>query len=346
MTSILNLRRWALWAKACAGKLYVDVGNAFVPGVLDHHHPDAPNACTATLVLNHPDYVRSQLLNRSLTIIPHIYPDLDAITGAYLARIYALNEPMEAAHKQWAEYVCKVDQGFTKLRQQSPVSPYSVFMMDMHQVCNQESPNLSLLMLERGFAFIDKIITSMQAGYDLNETGWLQTVFPLESGQVHDDFSLYVKDLKSTSQITLKLPVKNRPEHEPVPGLWVEKPRSVLFKSWARGDTEHSHCPDGFMFLGIQVSATRFILSVQPDSPVWLKGLGDALEQAETQKRERIGQVRQGKNRPGYQSPDPWYGGNSPLHNYSIIDSPRCGSVLLFSEVKGVVDAYTQNLPD
>ncbi|RMD60239.1 MAG: hypothetical protein D6824_09825, partial [Planctomycetota bacterium] len=73
-----------------AGKVYVDVGNAFCPGVLDHHHPDAPDACTAALALHHPEYVRSQISGDRLTIIPHEYPDLDAITAAWFVRMHAL----------------------------------------------------------------------------------------------------------------------------------------------------------------------------------------------------------------------------------------------------------------
>jgi len=73
---------------------------------------------------------------------------------------------------------------------------------------------------------------------------------------------------------------------------------------------------------------------------VYLKGLGDLLEKAEQEKRKALGSEIQGENRPGYNSPDPWYDGRSPLHNYTIIDSPRMGTVLQMIEIQKIVSDY------
>jgi len=131
---------------------------------------------------------------------------------------------------------------------------------------------------------------------------------------------------------------------ETVAGLWLKKPASSMFKSWARGDMDNAGNEQGFVLLCIQMSEHRFILSVDPSSGVYLNGLGDLIEQVENEKRQALGMVRQGENRPGYDSPDPWYDGRSPLHNYTIIDSPRVGTVLSFKEVRDIFRQYTRAL--
>ena len=37
--------------------LVLDVGMKTVPGVIDHHHPDAEAECTASLIVKHPELV-------------------------------------------------------------------------------------------------------------------------------------------------------------------------------------------------------------------------------------------------------------------------------------------------
>ena len=94
------------------------------------------------------------------------------------------------------------------------------------------------------------------------------------------------------------------------------------------------------MFLAVVLSPGRTILSVQPGRSVWLSGLGEALERAETAKRRTLGQERQGAPRPGYDSLDPWYDGRSPLHGWTIVDAPRAGSLLTPAEIHGVLDDW------
>jgi len=330
-------------AKPEKGKVYVDVGNAFCPGVLDHHHPDAPDACTAMLTLNHPEYIFSQILNRSLTIIPHEYPDLDALTGVYFSRMHANQEPVHEAHCAWAEYVCKVDQGYTTLLLETPISPYSIFMMRMQLIRKKKHENIHMAMLKTGLQFIDQVIQSLSDGVRLCESGWLESLFPLETELIIADYSVYLKDIEQATISTYRLPLKDGGGYEYVPGLWIRKPESVFFKSWARGDQRHSDSKQGFIFLAIQISDQRFILSVQPNANVWLKGLGDKIEQAETLKRKKMNLVRNGEVRSGYESSDPWYNGRSPLHHYSIIDSPRCGTVLTVSEVRSIIGDFVND---
>jgi len=324
------------------GKVYVDVGNAFCPGVLDHHHPGAPDACTAMLVLNHPEYVTSQIVDGHLTIIPHEYPDLDAVAGACFAKMHAEGVDITSIQRDWAKYVCNVDRGFTTLVPSQPVTPYSLFMMRMHllrKVLPDNANEASRLILQSGFDFLDTAFSWMNSGGSLEMPESFQSIgaFANEISAISKDHSDYSKDIKRAEKGRYILPKKDGSGLEEVAGLWIEKPASAMFKSWARGDCENSGDKDGFVFLGIQVSDNRFILSVDPSSGVYLKGLGDLLELPEIAKRKSLGLERKGKNRPGYNSPDPWYDGRSPLHNYTIVDSPKAGTVLQMIEIQSIV---------
>ena len=64
------------------------------------------------------------------------------------------------------------------------------------------------------------------------------------------------------------------------------------------------------------------------------------MEEAEEKKRKALGMERQGKPRPGYTSSDPWYDGRNSLHNYTIIDTPRNGTLLTWDEIQKIVLRY------
>ena len=120
--------------------------------------------------------------------------------------------------------------------------------------------------------------------------------------------------------------------------LLIQNPRSALFKDWARSDREHSRKGKGFAMLLTNYDDQRYIISVDPVAGVTLKGLGAALEQAETKKRRRLGKERPIEpRRPGYENSDPWYDGRSPIFNYTIVDTPRGGTVLTEKEIREIM---------
>ena len=107
------------------GVVYLDVGNRLEPGVIDHHHPGAPELCTAQLVLENHDFIISQVQDNggehTLNIVVHDYPDLDAITSVYFARFLAGGGKVLASFKNLARYVHEVDKGFTRLVPENPM---------------------------------------------------------------------------------------------------------------------------------------------------------------------------------------------------------------------------------
>ena len=336
------------------GRVYLDVGDQLCAGIIDHHQDRGDLVCTALLVLRHPELVTRQVVatggKKQLTVVLHHLPDLDAVTSAWFVRLLVTQpDAITPAARAWAEYVCKVDRGETRLDPQHPITPYSLFMARMHLVRRDRPENLDMAMLEAGCDFVAAMLEKMEQGYDPEKAGQPLNDPSLarEKRFVEEDFQRYRDDLAKSEIISVPLPRKDGQGCLRVPGLWVENPGSALFKSWARGDRQHAPAGPGFVFTGVRLGPARFILSVDPDSPVFLRGLGELLEEHETVRRRELGRVRTGENRPGYNSPDPWYDGRSPLHNYTIIDTPRDGTVLGPAEIRDIFHRYVARMcPD
>ena len=330
------------------GRLYLDVGDALEPGIIDHHHQQGETACTALLVLRHPGMVRGQVTgtpdNRCLTIIVHANPDLDAVTSALFASRIARDLPLADSAGAWADYVCRIDRGETRLDPGQPITPYSLFMARMHLVRQTSPPHAELAMLEAGIDFVTAILASLEQGKRLGDNQWLEAdpAFLNERRFIREDYRRYREDLARAECCRIRLPRSNGRGCAPAPALFIDRPCSVLFKSWARGDARAAGHEPGFIFTGIQLGPARHILSVDPDSGLWLKGLGSLLEERETVRRRQLGKERKGAPRPGYNSPDPWYDGRSPIHDYTIVDAPRSGTILTPEEIRAAVMEFSR----
>ena len=127
--------------------------------------------------------------------------------------------------------------------------------------------------------------------------------------------------------------------------ILITNPESLLFRIWARNDLLHPLEKNGFTMLAVNYGYKRYVISTDPKKKgLDLKGLGGMLEDAETIKRIKAGKERQGKPRPGYRSSDPWYDGRNSLHSYTIIDTPRGGTVLTWKEIQEVIKNYSHYL--
>ena len=125
------------------------------------------------------------------------------------------------------------------------------------------------------------------------------------------------------------LPRTDRIGKKKIDGLIVTNPRSFLTKEWARRDKESDGPGEGFGFLMINFGDTRFILGVDPEAGVNLRGLGGRLSEREQEKRKTLGRPMTA-----------WYDGNCPFFNFRIIDSPQDGTALAHEEVVEIVKAY------
>jgi len=297
------------------------------------------------LVLDHKDYVLSQAgASGRVTVVTHRYPDMDAISGVYFVNALLTGVTIDAAAREWADYVCGVDRGDTRLDPARPLNPYSVLMMRLSRAgeAAERADEISQVMLNEGLDFVDAILTRVRQGYSLREPAIVEQL-PSLSGDVAAvlaDHAAYLRDVERAERFLCPLPLDDGAGVASVPGIWVRQPEAELFKSWARGDVRDGSRPRGYVFTGVQLSAERAILSVAPNSGVTLLGLGDALESAEQAKRQQLGCPRTGSVREGFDSPDPWYDGRSALHGYTIVDAPRDGTVLSPEEIRRTFDEY------
>ena len=333
------------------GQLCLDVGNRLAPGMIDHHQPDAPASCTAALVLEHPELTLSVVADlppgEPLTIVTHQGPDLDAAAAVVLVE-RVLAGQVTAGARSLADYVCTIDRGETRLDPAKPITPYAVFLIRIRRAVGEDLDldKASHAALAAGTGMVRWMLARFDAGVSPAELAVEcahSPDFAAECAAICMDLNRYRVDLARAERLTPALPAANGGLLA-VPGLWIEHPEAWLFKSWARGDTGGAADPRGFVFLAVGYQGGRTILSVQPNVGVTLEGLGAVLEHAETMKRRLLGRERRGPARPGYGSPDPWYDGRSPLHRFSIVDSPHDGTVLTPVEVRAAFNAWLKGL--
>ncbi len=145
--------------------------------------------------------------------------------------------------------------------------------------------------------------------------------FEAERQYLQTDRLVYERDRDAGERWRMQLPG----EVTPIPALLLRRPRSALFKFWARSD---SSAPGGkgFRFLAIWTGAKgpyEWVFSTDPLDRRPLDGLARAL-QAEEEKLD-----------PERAAADPWYDGQR--HGYTLVASPRLGTGLATARVRDVV---------
>jgi hypothetical protein len=300
----------------------------------------------------------------------HQEPDLDCVAAALLARAYLTTGRFPDGAELLADYLDQVDAGGTNDSPSFRSSLYVANQVLVIRLSRQQFPTAQ----ERWDA-------ELRAGMGLAETVLREALRskrpvaevdafagaggPGDGGrrEVDEDEGRYrrlLADPRSRARVaTLRLPDRNG-FTTPVDALLIRTPpdetdRCEMLKVWARGDAAHSPRGDGFAALCVYMSrpdgSGRCIISVKPDLSVSLGDLGMRLEQREHERREETNRgidmrrydANSGEtlpNRPGYDNPDPWYDGRA--HDYTIIDSPRCGTVLSADEIEQMVLHFGQ----
>ena len=337
------------------GRVFLDVGNRLSPGVIDHHQPGAEEECATSLVRHYPHYVLGHLAGLAppdVTLVTHIAPDLDAVTAGYFCHSLIVAGRLPRHADLIANYVKEIDQGICFRHPGEVVTVYGVFTAICELIKSgnprpgQIDGGLDLQRVLQGFAIWDYVLEAMAPGADLHRNGMFQRPHPFEAAEdlIVMDHAKYLDDLAAAAKQRFSLPLHSGGGRGWVDALLAVNPASLLFRSWARGDNRHAPGGRGFCLLAVNYDFKRYIISVDPQSPYTLKGLGDLLEAAETEKRRRLGAERVGDPRPGYASPDPWYDGRNPLHNFTIVDTPRGGTVLTWEEILAILSEYGANV--
>lgn len=352
-------------------RLFLDVGNALAPGVIDTHQLAAHCGSVARMVVQHCDLVVQSLREGRLpadpfTIVLHHWPDLDCVASAYLAKEILTSGAPPAGAGPLIQYLDAVDQGAAGLSQENPYSLYAAYMLLLHDQALDTGRSRNeqwTASVQEGMQLLDFVLKQVErqrvSVLDVDAFACPGLFRPRDRAEVDNDLRRYRDSLANPAKqariLELELPTHFGGSKR-VPALLirdVQNPgdpnRCIFFKDWARTDRLSAPGKSGFAALSVFVSESsgqprRAIISVTPNSTITLKELAVQLERTETTKRiemhgydDRLRDPTSGAaraNRKGFDNPDPWYDGRG--QNYTIIDAPRSGTVLTADEVETI----------
>ncbi|MBD3385103.1 TIR domain-containing protein [candidate division KSB1 bacterium] len=337
------------------GVIYVDLGNRLEPGIIDHHIKESPFRSSASAIAGNSQYVsrhllgglndtyyRGQTINRKnmiFTFACHRFPDWDSMVSFYLCRYICENGylPPQEITDALSRATDIIDQGEARV-ENNVNRPFLIYLMMMNTITSWEE------CLQKGAGLIDYLITSNSHHSPALFLDPFEPpeMFAEQADALKSDYELFQADLQDSDQFFISVPTTDGAAVKTRALAFKRPPRCRLHKYWIR---EHSDV--GVLLVPFENKAgkiNRVIISVDPDSRYSLLGLGYLLEKAESEKRKALNLLRRGV--PRYEAEycdndDPWYDGRG--HNYTIVDSPRNGTVLSYAEIIKVVSSlYSQ----
>jgi len=303
------------------GTLVLDVGMATVPGVVDHHHPEAEAECTASLIAKYPRLVLGHIRpDEPLTIVTHKLPDFDSLSSIFIALKLVETGSMNPSLYKLAAYARIVDSASLPKQIDLSGTPYAI-LRALFSGSKKSEEDINRDRIEEGLKFMRFLYARAEAGFEILENRSL--FFGIDRYEramrkVEADYFRYLEDVRRGLKVRADLPTTDRKGKKSLDGLIVSNPKSFLLKEWARRDQDHAAAAEGFGFTVISFGDSRYILGVDPERRVNLRGLGAILNQKEAEKSLAEGRA----------FPRPWYEGNCPFFDYRIIDAPRDGTAL------------------
>jgi len=327
--------------------IVLDVGMKTVPGVIDHHHPEAEPECTASLIAKHPELVLDHLPQYRaagpegslppLRIVTHRLPDFDALASIFLTLKVLETGKVDRPMEELSRYTRLVDSASLPKEIDMSATPYAI-LRALFSGARQEESEINLARLAEGLKFMRFLHARCGEGFEIGENRRLFSGidrFERARRKVENDYFQYLDDLSRAERLRLDLPLSAGRGKRLVDGLAVQSPRSFLLKEWSRRDTAQSSLGRGFSLSVTSFGGQRLILGVDPAVGVNLRGLGGFLNRRELEKRAAAGRS----------FVHAWYEGNCPFFDYRIIDSPRDGTVLEPNDVLGCLMEFSRALP-
>jgi len=296
---------------------------------------------TAGLVCAHPELIEECKAAKSpeeITWIIHEHPDFDAVSSLFLAWHLATCGFFPPGADQLHRYATLVDRGDDFLERAGfPArTPYALFEATIRKVRDiRQSRADDHERVRRAWPVITFLCQSEPLGLHAlarNECPDEHCFWDLDLEDDEDQFLR--EDVLAAEEIgDVELLLDGQPK--PVRLLAIRNPTSLLFKVWAR---RNGYPLTVVLWPNPDKPGKRVVISVPAAYTNALKGLGMALEDAETTKRNWLGKQRPGPPRwPDVDNNDPWYDGRSAAHAYTIVDAPRIGSVLEMKEILEIV---------
>jgi len=313
--------------------LVLDVGMATIPGVIDHHHPEAEAECTASLIAKYPHLILGHIRpDEPLTIVTHILPDFDSLSSIFLALKLVESGSMNPSLHKLAAYARIVDSASLPKHIDLSGTPYAI-LRALFYGSKKNEEDINRDRIEEGLKFMRFLYARVEEGLEILENRSLFSGidrYERAMRKVEADYFRYLEDLGRGLKVRVNLPATGGKGKKSLDGLVVANPKSFLLKEWARRDRDHTSFGEGFGFTMISFGDSRYILGVDPGRGVNLRGLGTILNQKEAERR--IAESRA--------FPRPWYEGNCPFFDYRIIDTPQDGTALSQTEILEAVSAF------
>jgi class 3 adenylate cyclase len=343
------------------GVVYIDTGNADRFGIIDHHHAAETAGSACELLVRRPELLHGHLLSKAVSpdesprdhlhirasrveFRLHEAPDIDCCATFHAACELLDRAPRRELLAALAEYVSRIDQGRIPEPDHLEDSLYGVFIAHQHRAEKKFGPDSDFHRLEAGLRVVDAALFLMERTRLERD---FATIFQLrpdwfaeERALIGTDRKTYLADKRRGA--TYKARVNRGDDAVRVEGLWLARPESLFFKQWARTDPRAPGA-SGYGFLAVdrsdpedaETGNRRFVFSVDPESGAHLKGLGEALERRETERRTELDRPRplEPRRLPA-DNADPWYFGQG--HDFTIVDAPRAGTVLTAEEVRAI----------
>ncbi len=351
-------------------RLFLDVGNDLCPGILDHHQ--GPNVATSAtqLVVQYPDFVLAAIdpLRKQGDKFFLVLPDslsFDALASAYLSVELLVQGQLPRNARVLANYANLIDSGETFPDTNNPFSLYAAILYLVTQpIGDKGMPHNLREAASNCFELFDWALKRQLDGKrEIHEINSLDCPIFNEDDRriIHGDRLRYEAKLLNPNckaqYVDLLLP-SNLGGFVQVDCLFVrdvqnidDSERCMFFKNWARSDSVRAPREGGFVLLSVYHSASlstkpRCIISLRPDSKATLFGLASLLEHKECAKRkelhgghdDRVVHSATGEPIPFSServNSDPWYDGRG--HNFTIVDSPRAGTVLTADEIESTL---------
>lgn len=326
--------------------IVLDVGMTTVPGVIDHHHPDAEPECTASLIAKYPELVLDHLRRFRtaapeespplLRIITHRLPDFDSLASIFLTLKLLEIGRIDTSLEKIARYTRMVDRASLPKDIELSSTPYSI-LRALFSGARREEAEINRERLAEGLKFMRFLYARSEEGYEIEENRRLFSGidrYERAMRKVENDYFQYLDDLSRAEKIALELPFSDRTGRRRVDGLIIRNPSSFLLKEWARRDLVQSSIGKGFSLLVTNFGGQRYILGADPGMGVNLRGLGGLLNQKEESRRMAEGRPMTRR----------WYEGNCPFFDYRIIDSPQDGTALDHEDVIDCLWTFSRSL--
>ncbi len=325
--------------------LVLDVGMETIPGIIDHHHPDAESECTASLIVKYPSLVLNHIDREKITqesgqpyvlnIFTHRRPDFDAIASIFLVLRLLETGKVDPVMKKIGSFTKMVDSATLPKGWDLPSTPYAILRALFLKIRKKNDEGY-LKRVRKGLNFMNFLYNKSREGQEIFQNKSIYagiSHYEQAIRKAEEDYFDYLWDLEQSQILSLDLPLSSGLGKKTVDGLITRNPRSYLFKDWARRDNTHTPLMQGFSFLMTNFGNKRYILGVDPEMGVYLKGLGDLLNIKEAERRKR-------ENRPFNEH---WYEGKCPLFNFRIIDSPQDVSSLSHQEILDTILKFSQS---